>query len=249
MKTIELTRGYKAIVDDEDYLFLSQFNWAATTPRKNKDVQPYRGIKKPKRINILMKRVIMAREIESYAKIHNLTLSEACVDFKNHNTLDLRKENMVVCKHEHTCKHYRKSQLHKGYSWSKFHKAFSVKVNDSIYSKEKRGLVDTELEAMNLYNHWAEELNGEYASKFSCEFIPLEKIKIRKYDKVKQANQLEKTRKYTAELKTLKGRCYNWSKQNKAFCVRIRDKFYGHFKEEEDAKKKVIEIKNQLFNP
>lgn len=81
MKYIELTKGYKAIVDDEDYDWLIKFNWhinnsgyAITNKRLNKD----------KRTVILMHRLII--------KAKKGTLS----DHINRNRLDNRKCNLRI---------------------------------------------------------------------------------------------------------------------------------------------------------
>lgn len=82
MKEIELTQGKRAIVDDADYQYLSNFNWFYS------DGYASRGIRmNGKRKSILMHRVIMGLESGDLR----------CVDHINHNTLDNRRENLRIC--------------------------------------------------------------------------------------------------------------------------------------------------------
>ncbi|MDD2923192.1 MAG: HNH endonuclease [Anaerolineales bacterium] len=79
MKTIALTQGKSAIVDDEDYEYLSQFNWQVIKG------YAYRTGARPERKHIAMHNEIM--------KVG----SGKHVDHINLNPLDNRKENLRVC--------------------------------------------------------------------------------------------------------------------------------------------------------
>lgn len=83
MKTIELTQGRVAIVDDDDYEYLNKFAWR---------VKSYKGLSYAVRNHLVDgKRVSQG--------MHRLILN-ACnghyVDHINHNTLDNRKFNLRI---------------------------------------------------------------------------------------------------------------------------------------------------------
>lgn len=81
MKTIPLTRGYEAIVDDSDYDWLMQWKWHA---RPNKTTA---YAVRTKQVNNKRFTVWMHREV-----LMNPTGKQ--VDHINRNTLDNRKENL-----------------------------------------------------------------------------------------------------------------------------------------------------------
>lgn len=107
MKEIKLTQGYVAIVDDEDYELINQFNWF---PSKSGNIvyAGRRATKNKKRYNIQMHRLIMG--LESGCKL--------IVDHINHNGLDNRKENLRVCTQQLNTRNSRKRKdchsKHKG---------------------------------------------------------------------------------------------------------------------------------------
>lgn len=87
MREIELTKGYVALIDDEDYDWLSKLKWQAQTSKRQ---SPYAksGWYSPttKKMGVmLMHRLIMNAP------------KDMVVDHKNHNTLDNRKGNLRVC--------------------------------------------------------------------------------------------------------------------------------------------------------
>lgn len=81
MKTIELTRGYEAIVDDDDYSFLSQFKWSVSLARYNR---PY-ALGRIGKGRVLMQRALLG-----------LTDRNTQVSFKNGNGLDCRRDNLRI---------------------------------------------------------------------------------------------------------------------------------------------------------
>ena len=78
MKTIKLTKGYEAIVDNEDYDELMKYKWSISI---SKSSGPYASNDTVG----LMHRLIMK------AKPHEF------VDHTYHNTLDNRKQNLRIC--------------------------------------------------------------------------------------------------------------------------------------------------------
>lgn len=87
MKTILLTQGKIALVDDADYDWLNQWKWNA-----HKEGNAYyaeRSIRKPSRKMIRMHRIIMDVPIHLF------------VDHKDHNGLNNQRANLRICtKHQ-----------------------------------------------------------------------------------------------------------------------------------------------------
>jgi hypothetical protein len=88
MRTIPLTQGYEALVDDEDYEELSKYRWCA-------EVTPYGIVYAARSVRDEGRRytVRMHRQV-----LHALTAGFAVkIDHANHNGLDNRKTNLKVC--------------------------------------------------------------------------------------------------------------------------------------------------------
>ncbi len=83
MKQIYLTKGYIALVDDEDYVQLAKYKWAAHTS-SNGGPYAFRTIQK----NYKKKTIFMHREIMNCPD--NLT-----VEHKDGNGLNCQKYNMI----------------------------------------------------------------------------------------------------------------------------------------------------------
>lgn len=85
MKKIELTKGYVALVDDEDYdKLMSYGSWYASVGGRT----AYASVKKQinyKRVTYKMHRIIMG------------VPEHLMVDHINHNGCDNRKENLRIC--------------------------------------------------------------------------------------------------------------------------------------------------------
>lgn len=88
MQKIKLSNGMFALVDDEDYEFLSQFKWQAVYSKFSDSYYAHtqRGGRKNRK-TFLMHRIIMN------------TPSELRCDHKNHNTLDNQKQNLRNATH------------------------------------------------------------------------------------------------------------------------------------------------------
>jgi hypothetical protein len=80
MKKIKLTKGKVALVDDEDFKWLSKHNWYASISGYN-----YYAQRTKKRKNIRMHRVILNAP------------KGVIVDHINGNSLDNRKQNLRLC--------------------------------------------------------------------------------------------------------------------------------------------------------
>ena len=87
MKRIPLTQGQYAIVDDEDYEWLSQWKWHAYWNRHTRSYYAVRNSRHGRhRYKIYMSRQIMG-----------LTYKDGkIIDHRNHNTIDNRMANLRV---------------------------------------------------------------------------------------------------------------------------------------------------------
>lgn len=119
MKFIELTQGRKAVVDDEDFAWLSQWNWYYHKNRKH----GYAERKEAGRI------VLMHREISRH---HGLLKPGMEVDHWNDCGLDNRKENLRVATQNDNAhnrgKHQNNSSGVPGVSWHKQHGKWHAKI-------------------------------------------------------------------------------------------------------------------------
>lgn len=155
MKLIPLTKGYHAMVDDEDFKKVSQFKWyAAVTPHTvyAKRIGP-RDIN-GKRQNILMHRFILG--------LNPSRIEKQC-DHINGNGIDNRKENLRLATGSQNCANTRspggKSQYKGVYPLGGYWAA-QITMNGKI---TYLGRYDTETEAALIYDHKARELFGEFA--------------------------------------------------------------------------------------
>lgn len=91
MRTIPLTQGKVAIVDDSDYEWLNQVKWYLKYVDENRFYAArHRKIKGEKK-TIYMHRAIMAGDLDA------IGLDSKEVDHRNRNRLDNRRENLRIC--------------------------------------------------------------------------------------------------------------------------------------------------------
>jgi hypothetical protein len=151
MKTIPLTQGKFAIVDDEDYKELSKHKWyASKSNKKNKTIRFYaqRG-RKP---IIKMHREIMGLNKGDKKEI----------DHRNHDSLDNRKCNLRVCTSIENSYNKRPNgtSKYKGIYWWNNKWVSTIRANGrAIYL----GRFETEKEAAITYNNAAKKYFGEFA--------------------------------------------------------------------------------------
>lgn len=100
MKTIPLTQSHVALVDDEDYDFLMQWNWHVSVDPNG--LYAKRNVKliidgKTKKTTVFMHRVIL-----------NLLNSDLYVDHADHNGLNNQRSNLRVATKKENCRNKKK---------------------------------------------------------------------------------------------------------------------------------------------
>lgn len=152
MKTIPLTRGKEALVDDEDYEYLSQWNWHCLSNgyAARRDL----GARKDERKYIRMHRLI------------NKTPEGLFTDHINGNKLDNRKSNLRNCTYTENNVSKPPTILnksgYKGVSFSKVMNKWHAQIAKSGQHWEL-GYYDDPREAAKAYNKKVIELYGEFA--------------------------------------------------------------------------------------
>ncbi len=156
MRTILLTQGKVAIVDDEDYGRLSMHKWHVQYIPANGTYYAMRGVRDGER----HKSLGMHREI--------LDAPEGtCVDHINHDPLDNRRANLRFCTHagnmRNRVKHCQSSSRFKGVWLNKPRAKWraGLKVNGQSVMV---GTYGDEIEAAQAYDEAALHYFGEFAS-------------------------------------------------------------------------------------
>lgn len=90
-KEIELTQGYVALVDDEDYELVSQFKWCAQRIGERL-VYAVTSVRRGRRRTALQMHRLIARPPSGIA-----------IDHANHDGLDNRRANLRVCTRSQNC--------------------------------------------------------------------------------------------------------------------------------------------------
>jgi len=151
MKTIELTQGFKATVDDDDFDRLSSVKWCYS------DGYAVRNVRMPdgSRETIRMHWEVIGRPEVGFE-----------TDHKNGNGIDNRRENLRNCTHAQNNKnaamHKNNRSGVKGVCWKKENRKWMA----SIMSNRKLfylGLFESKEAAGKAYNDAAVRLHGQYA--------------------------------------------------------------------------------------
>lgn len=143
-----MTQGKYALVDDEDYEWLSQWNWWFNGGYATR-VETKRGI----RNRIFMHRLI------------NDTPPDKYTDHINGNRLDNRRANLRVCTTQENARNMRKthgSSVYKGVQWSHRQKAWKTTLNEKG-QVAYIGYFKNERHAALAYDLWAIDMWGQFA--------------------------------------------------------------------------------------
>jgi len=152
MKTIPLNHGKVAIVDDEDFEYLSKFKWYAHCRKTNSHDYYYAA-----RFDKLLGRpVFMHRHILKPSK-------KMKVDHVDGNGLDNRKQNIRICTHAQNMANRRKfcksSSKFKGVYRHKNKWAACIGINNKT---KHIGVFSTEEEAHSEYMKKAKQVFGDF---------------------------------------------------------------------------------------
>jgi len=155
-KQIQLTQGKYAIVDNEDYEYLSQWKWCYHQGYAVRTINNGRKAGKQITQSIRMHRVITNAPCEML------------VDHVNCDKLDNRKQNLRVCDHKGNSRNrispnQMKPDRYKGAYFVKKTKKWVAKIKLDG-KKIHLGYFFTEIEAANAYNKAAKELFGQFAN-------------------------------------------------------------------------------------
>ncbi len=154
MKTIPLTKGKVALVDDDDFERLSAYRWSATEQRDSGQFRAERAGRKGEPKTVLMHRDIMGVAAGEY------------VDHANHNTLDNRRENLRVCSPSQNNANRRRVRTgvskYKGVYRGSQGKGWIAQVTLNR-RKTTLGRFDDEAAAAAAYDEAAREIHGEFA--------------------------------------------------------------------------------------
>jgi len=155
MKYIELTQGYKTMVDDEDFEWLNQWKWHLKNTGKN--LYAARGIWDNDRGN------------NRFIRMHRLIMGASGsiqVDHINRNTLDNRRCNLRLCdnaqNHWNSGVKRNNTSGFKGVDWLKKNKKWRARLH--FHGKEVHiGCFKNKLDAALAYNEAALKYFGEFA--------------------------------------------------------------------------------------
>jgi hypothetical protein len=156
-KYIELTQGYRALVDAADYEEINKYKWSCIVYR---GYQPYATttiyLNKNKSLHIRMHRMIM----------NPPTNME--VDHINQDTLDNRRQNLRICNHQQNSCNTKvpRARTKPGKVYKGINQRASGRWQAKVYSKGVQynvGDYDTPEEAALAYNEAAKIHHGEYA--------------------------------------------------------------------------------------
>jgi len=140
---IPLPNGIYALVDEEDYERVSQYNW-------NCDGRGYVSNNTVGKLH----RFIM-----------NITDPKIKIDHKFHNKLDNRKSQLRICTHAENMRNTRSNKgtsKYKGVNWFRASKKWCAEIT---YNRKniKIGYFDNEKDAARAYDAKAKELHKEFA--------------------------------------------------------------------------------------
>lgn len=152
-KTIELTQGYSALVDDADYPILSAFKWCAALMPDHRYVYAVRSeYTRDSRRTVFMHREIAEAGPGTY------------VDHINQDTLDNRRANLRLCSHSENLRnsrgHRNRLSRYKGVSRQGGRWRALIQIDGK---QHYLGGFKSEEDAASAYNAAAIQRDGEFA--------------------------------------------------------------------------------------
>ena len=161
MKKIKLTRGTFALVDDEDFEYLNQFNWQATAREKKYGPSTFyfyaarTTSRETGKMHIYMHREILGLKPGDKTE----------VDHINHNGIDNQKSNLRVATRSQNMgnqNHHGGTSCFKGVHWIEDRGKWSAQITKDreVFSM---GHHESEAAAARAYDEKAFELFGDYS--------------------------------------------------------------------------------------
>jgi len=153
-------KGYRVLIDDEDYELVKNFKWSVDNRPKYNAVyfKCYAGGGRKNAKHIYLHRLIAGARMP----LEGQNIKNNSVDHANHNTLDNRKCNLRICTHAENMRNRKKRRgrtLPKGVK--KQQNGYSARI--CANKKEVHlGCFKTIEEAKAAYDNAARRLYGEY---------------------------------------------------------------------------------------
>ena len=235
-KEIELQNGMKAIVDDEDYERVNQYNWVCT--KKDTSIEVHSRFKMPgeKRTKLhTLSKIILNHHPEK----------GKCIWHKNRNFYDFRKENLLIIDQEkvlHLSRGKRKgTSKYKGVSYSKRRKEWVTQVRfkgELVYC----GYFKNEEEAALAYNEYARKYFGElcYLNEIGKDNSAIEA-------EVAKKSVAQRRKKSDVHTSHYKGVSYDGFKYTAKIYVDKKEDYLGYYGTEIEAAKAYDKKAKELF--
>lgn len=153
MKIIQLTQNKSAIVDDEDYEWLSQWKWYVMIGGNSQGLAyaVRDKMKNRKKIAIYMHKLVINAP------------NNTNIDHINHNTLDNRKQNLRIATHRQNIRNMHQKYNKCGYKGIyKANQKYAAKITVD-YKGIYLGVYDTAKKAAEAYDQAARDYFGEFA--------------------------------------------------------------------------------------
>ena len=152
---VNLTQGYKAIIDDDDAALVSQYKWHARVIKGRVYAKSQRRIN-GKRQRFFMHRLICGIDL----------VSGIYVDHKNRDSLDNRKQNLRIATHTENNRNHGKTRglsAYKGACWIKETRRWvsRIRVNNRLLYL---GSYKNETDAAMAYDKAARLYHGDFAA-------------------------------------------------------------------------------------
>lgn len=219
MKTIKLTQGKEALVDDEDYHFFSKFKWQASfDPR-------YDLWYATSSVGIMHRMITRASE-------------DRHVDHIDKNGLNNQKHNLRICtisQNQMNRKTSSGTSRYKGVYWNNTIKQWQTEITHN-HVRFRLGCTQSENEAARRYNDKAKQLFGEFALLNT----------LLELDRFYPDSYIPRTPTKTSQYK---GVYFEKSKKKWAACIHSGGKKIkiGRFSSEEQAFHALLDYKNGLM--
>lgn len=154
-RSIPLTRGFVALVDDADFGWLNQWKWQAHVKREGLVY----AMRDERRADGTRRRVRMHRAI--------LDVPEGLFpDHIDGDGLNNQRANLRVCTHRDNCRNRRSrstTSTFKGVGWDKAAQRWEANIGNGLGRTRRIGRYRTEEEAARAYDAAAREIHGEFA--------------------------------------------------------------------------------------